>query len=445
MKVETVLISESNEEISLSALFKETLENSLYLFEQLNEDHFTKNEFIIIFNAIKKVVSEGGDITAANVFPIISDSATSVAVLQKLVDSEYVGGSYEAAYEIINNKRKLRKLNETIREVQSELGKSNTDPDYLYEQLHKLIVDSEEIGETESVSSVLQELFPDLDDINPVGKYLGIPTGLPSLDSLTLGLQKNQLVIIGARPSTGKTELALQMSVNCALRENKPVIFVSLETDKTSVVNRILSHILEIDLQKIKMKNFTPEEKQRIKDNMDKVGKMPLYVIDDPIMSVPKLSAKLRKYKYKLGDLGLVVVDYLQLMKGTNAHRVLEIGEISRGLKILAKQLQVPVIALSQLSRAIETRNDSYDRPPKMSDLRESGTIENDADVIIFMTAEPSMDEHGNYIKNRETYLWVEKQKDGPRGQVKCTNYCNIGTIREQQDNVFGDNLDWEM
>jgi replicative DNA helicase len=254
------------------------------------------------------------------------------------------------------------------------------------------------------------------------GSLMGISSGFYELDLMTSGLQQSDLLIVAARPSMGKTAFCLNIAGHVALREKKPVLFMSLEMSKEQLVTRLLCSEAELDAQKIRSGHLTEKDFMRISQAMGKLGDAPLYIDDTPGMTVMEMRAKARKLKLDAGDLGLIVIDYLQLMEGSGGNsggfdnRVQVISQISRGLKGLAREVGVPVIALSQLNRSVESRND---KRPMMSDLRESGAIEQDADVIMFIYR----DEYYNKDSKEPgvAEVIIGKQRNGPVGTVRLT------------------------
>ncbi len=268
------------------------------------------------------------------------------------------------------------------------------------------------------------------------GTLMGVSTGFYDLDTYTSGLQKSDLVILAARPSMGKTAFCLNMACNVGLRENRPVLIFSLEMSKEQLVLRMLCAEAEIDAQKIRTGEITENDFQKLSQAMGKLGDAPIFIDDTPGLSVMELRAKARKIQMDVGgDLGLMVIDYLQLMEGPSSkggggdNRTQEIGAISRGLKGIARELKVPVIALSQLSRAVESRQD---RKPMLSDLRESGSIEQDADIVMFIYR----DDYYNPESERPGMadIIIAKQRNGPVGEVPLLFQKNITKFKNPHD-----------
>src|SRR3989339_724706 len=241
-----------------------------------------------------------------------------------------------------------------------------------------------------SVRDTLAESFDRLDELHKQGEGLrGVSTGFDALDNALAGLQKSNLVILAARPGIGKTSFALGIAQNAAVNDKKSVGFFSLEMSKEELVDRLLVAQADIDAWRLKTGKLTSADFEKLSEAMGVLADAPLYIDDTPGISVLEMRTKARRLKSE-HNVGLIVVDYLQLMRGRNLeNRVQEVAEISQGLKNLARELKVPVLSLSQLSRAVEHRGGAQ---PQLSDLRESGSIEQDADVVMFLYREDSED-----------------------------------------------------
>lgn len=270
---------------------------------------------------------------------------------------------------------------------------------------------------------VLMETFTRLETLyEQKGKLVGIPTGFPDLDRMTAGLQSSDLIIIAARPSMGKTMLCLNLARHVAVHDKTPVAIFSLEMSREQLALRLLSAEAELPAHRLRTGELDADMWMRLSGALGRLGEAPIFIDDTPSLSVLELRAKARQLKAQQ-DIGMVIVDYMQLMQGRRAeNRQQEISDISRSMKALARELDVPVVALSQLSRAVESRND---KRPMLSDLRESGAIEQDADIVAFLyredyyTKEP---EHPNV-----TELIVAKQRNGPTGTIQLLFKKDIG------------------
>jgi replicative DNA helicase len=271
-----------------------------------------------------------------------------------------------------------------------------------------------------ALKSLLHNAYDRLDYLHMHrGEIVGIPSGFADLDSLTTGFQGSDLVILAARPSVGKTSLALNIAEHAAVREGKTVGVFSLEMSKDQLVLRLLSSVAGIDSQRLRSGFLEELDFARIAPAMQALSQAPMYIDDTPAISTMELRTKARRLQAERG-LDLVIVDYLQLMQATStsrdANRVQEVSEISRGLKALARELKVPVIALSQLSRQPEIRGDGE---PRLSDLRESGAIEQDADLVLFLWREKERQGEEQNTDGEAINLRLAKHRNGPTGEIK--------------------------
>ncbi len=267
------------------------------------------------------------------------------------------------------------------------------------------------------INEILTASFERLDDLHKDKNTLrGIPTGFKDLDNLLAGLQNSDLIILAARPSMGKTSLVLNIAQHVATKEGIPVGIFSLEMSKEQLIDRMLSSEAGIDSWKLRTGNLEDSDFEKINKAMGVLSEAPIYIDDSAMSNVMEMRTKARRLQTE-NDLGLIIIDYLQLMSGRNnngENRVQEISEISRGLKGLAREINVPVIALSQLSRSVEMRSPKI---PQLADLRESGSIEQDADVVMFIYREDYY-EKDSERKNAADVL-VKKHRNGPTGEVE--------------------------
>jgi replicative DNA helicase len=270
-----------------------------------------------------------------------------------------------------------------------------------------------------SIEAILAESFERLDDLHKDKKKIrGLPTGFKDMDNMLAGLQRSDLFILAARPSMGKTAFALNLAHNVALQAKEPVLLFSLEMSKEQLVDRLLSMESGVDAWALRTGNLTDSDFEKIGQAMGTLSEAPIYIDDTPGITVSDLRTKARREAHQR-PLGLIIVDYLQLMSGGGRYggegnRVQEISEISRGLKGVARELNVPLIALSQLSRSVESRSPQI---PQLSDLRESGSIEQDADIVAFIYRE----EYYNPETDRKkiTDILIKKHRNGPTGGVE--------------------------
>ena len=269
-----------------------------------------------------------------------------------------------------------------------------------------------------SISDLLSDTFDRLEELHSnKGSIAGYKTGFPDLDRVTAGFHKSDLIILAARPAMGKTALALNFASNVARINNKPVLVFSLEMGRQQLINRMLADASGIDSFKLETGNFSGEDFTQISEAMGELSELPIYIDDTPGLTVMEMLTKARRAAHDK-EIGMIIVDYLQLMSGSSKramdNRVQEISEISRGLKLIARELNVPVIALSQLSRTVESRNPQI---PMLSDLRESGSIEQDADIVMFLYRE----DYYNPDTDRQniTDLIIAKHRRGATASIE--------------------------
>ena len=298
----------------------------------------------------------------------------------------------------------------------------------------------------DSIDSVLVKTIQRIEDMRHKQEEItGVPSGFVSLDRITYGWQQTDLIILAARPSVGKTAFALNLARNAALSATKPtcVAFFSLEMSSAQLVQRILSAESEIFMEKIARGRLEEHEmKQLYKKGIDRLAKAPIFIDDTPALNIFELRAKCRRLKNK-HNVGIIIIDYLQLMSGAgdkNGSREQEISQISRALKGLAKELQVPIIALSQLSRAVESRKEG-EKIPQLSDLRESGAIEQDADMVMFLYRPEyygiTANEQGESNKG-ETHVKIAKHRNGSLETIKLRALLHIQKFTEYGEDDFG-------
>lgn len=269
-----------------------------------------------------------------------------------------------------------------------------------------------------SIEQILTESFDRMEELHRnKGALRGIPTGYRDLDNMTAGLQRSDLIILAARPAMGKTTLVTNLAYNVATIAKQPVLFFSLEMSKEQLVDRMLADASGVDSWNIRTGNLSDEDFSKLSEAMGEMAEAPIYIDDTPGLSVLEMRTKARRAAHE-APLGLIIVDYLQLMQGsgkTDGNRVQEVSEISRGLKLIARELNVPLIALSQLSRSVENRSPQI---PQLADLRESGSIEQDADIVSFIYR-PGYYEPDNPEVENITELIIAKHRNGPVGKVE--------------------------
>ena len=336
--------------------------------------------------------------------------------------SEHVGTAANAAYyaRLVHEKAVLRRLLECSQNIaQACLAPVEDVEEFLDRAESEIfrVAESKIRFGFQPLGSLVEEEVATLEAIwqKEKGRITGVPSGFPDLDQLTAGFRQGDLIIIAARPSMGKTALALNIAFNAAYTGGVPVAFFSLEMSKEQLVRRLLSSVGEIDASHLRRAFLTGEEWQKLQEAASFLLECPIHVDDTPAASVLEVRSKARRLRAE-DKLGLIVVDYLQLMKGgpDASSREQEISEISRSLKALAKELGVPVIALSQLSRKVEDRKPKL---PELADLRESGAIEQDADVILFIYRDEVY--HADTPEKGQARILLKKQRNGPTGEFR--------------------------
>ncbi|MBO8137141.1 MAG: replicative DNA helicase [Desulfotomaculum sp.] len=338
-----------------------------------------------------------------------------VATLASLVPT---AANVEYYARIVEEKSLLRQMIQLSNRISAK-GYEGEDVRQLMGQIEQSLTEISSRQQSKALTAISDILLKTFDDIEQIHKnkseLTGVPTGFIDFDKMTSGLQKSDLIILAARPSMGKTTLGLMMALNAAVRSKTPVAVFSLEMSKEQLVQRMLCAEAMVDQHKLRTGALKPEDWERLTEVAGYLAEAPIYIDDTASISVREMRAKARRLQGEKG-LGLIVIDYLQLMQGDRRteSRQQEIAEISRALKGLAKELNIPVVALSQLSRAVEQRQD---KRPIMSDLRESGSIEQDADVVVFIYR----DDYYNPESEKQgiAELIIAKQRNGPVGTVE--------------------------
>jgi replicative DNA helicase len=349
------------------------------------------------------------------------DGVGGMAYLASLVDNVPSAANVVHYCKIVKEKSILRKLIATATEIQTNSYNNITDVDAVLDKAEHAIFEISE-NKIRPAFSPFKEVIKD--SIRTIEKLYerkalvtGVPTGFEKFDDLTSGLQKSDLIIIAGRPSMGKTAFALNIARYAALDEAVPVAVFSLEMSKEQLAIRMLSSEAKVDSQRIRRGFLGETDWPKLIDAANKLSESFIYIDDTPAISVLEMKAKARRLTSEVG-LGLIIIDYLQLMRGSSFRdsREQEISEISRSLKALAKELNVPVIAISQLNRKVEDRTN---RRPQMADLRESGAIEQDADVIAFIYRDEVYNKSEDNPEKGMAEVIIGKQRNGPTGTVK--------------------------
>jgi len=411
--------------------------------ETLKEDAFYRDDNKAIYQAIINLYSKSEPIDIIT----LKDELESMDKFEQVGGYEYLASlpdkvpttaNVQRYIKIVEEKAILRNLIKTANEI-IELGYSPTeDVEDIMDGAEKRIFDimqsKNQKGYT-PIKDVLVESFTKLEELyNRKQHITGVPTGFVELDYKTAGLHGSELILVAARPAMGKTAFALNIAANAALRGNAPVAIFSLEMSKDQLVNRILCSEAMVDSNKVRTGKLEEDDWVKLAGAIGPLSESEIYIDDTPGITVMEIRTKCRKLKMEK-NIGLVVIDYLQLVQGSNKRggsREQEISEISRSLKILAKEINVPVIALSQLSRAVEQRPDHR---PMLSDLRESGAIEQDADIVMFLYRDDYYNKESE--KKDIAEVIIAKQRGGSTGTVELLwmgNYTKFVNLERRFD-----------
>ena len=393
--------------------------------ERLKSDSFYREDNKLIFEAIVNLYNRSEPIDLITV----KDELTSMGNFEKVGGFQYLAtlpdkvpttANVQKYVNIVDEKATLRKLIKTANEI-IDLGYNPTeDVEDIMAGAEKKIFDIIQNKNQKSylpIKDVLIESFTKLEELyNQKSVVTGIPTGFIELDYKTAGLHGSDLILVAARPAMGKTAFALNIAANAAIRANVPVALFSLEMSKEQLVNRVLCMEAMVDSNKVRTGKLEEDDWSKLAGVVGPLSESGIYIDDTPGISIMEIRTKCRKLKMEK-NIGLIVIDYIQLIQGSgkkNSSREQEISEISRSLKILAKELNVPVIALSQLSRAVEQRPEHR---PMLSDLRESGAIEQDADIVMFLYRD---DYYNPDSEDKDiAEVIIAKHRGGSTGTVK--------------------------
>ena len=396
--------------------------------EIISGDDFYQSAYGVIFEAIVEIYNEGKPVDLITLQSRLKEKdvpaeISSLEFVRDLVAAVPTSANVKYYAEIVSEKamlRRLIKLNEEI-ENMCYLGKEPTEA--VLEITEKKVFELVQKRNTGDFVPIKQVVLNALDKIElaskNAGSVTGIPTGFLDLDYKTAGLQPSDLILVAARPSMGKTAFVLNIAQHVAFKANKSVAIFSLEMSKEQLVNRLFALEAQVDAQSLRTGNLKDSDWEKLIESAGTIGKSKLMIDDTPGISISELRSKCRKMKLEHG-LDIIIIDYLQLMTGRvggrSESRQQEISEISRALKGVARELNVPVIALSQLSRAVEQRPDHR---PMMSDLRESGAIEQDADVVMFIYRDDYYNKDTE-LKNIAEII-IAKQRNGAIGTINLT------------------------
>jgi replicative DNA helicase len=410
------------------------LDNSAWdrVGDLLSDSDFYRYEHRLVFNAVSTLVNTNRAADVITVFENLqnlgkAEEIGGLAYLNSLAQYVPSSANIRRYAEIVRERAILRKLVSVSDEIATTALNTNGRPvPTILDEAEQKIFNIGEEGSRmrqgfQSMGNLVVELLDRVEEMsqNP-NDITGVPTGFFDLDRMTSGMQAGDLIVLAARPSMGKTALAINIAENVALKEGLPVAVFSMEMGASQLAIRIVGSIGRIDQGRLRTGKLQDEEWPRLAEAVERLRTVSLSIDETPGLTPSELRASARRLARNCGKLGLVVVDYLQLMSGSSGgdgdNRATELGEISRGLKMLAKELQCPVIALSQLNRGVEQRTD---KRPMMSDLRESGAIEQDADVIMFIYRDDYYNKDSKEPGVAE--IIIGKQRNGPTGTVKLT------------------------
>ena len=392
--------------------------------EIITGEDFYQRQYGIVFEAMAELFNEEQPVDLVTLqnrlrAKDVPEEISGMEFVRELLNATYTSSNVKYYANIVAEKSTLRKLIRVNEEI-SNLCYGGTEPlEEVLEQTEKRIFDlvqRRNTGEFVPIKQVVLNAIQKIESASRTkGNVTGIATGFKDLDYQTSGFQPSDLILIAARPSMGKTAFVLNIAQYMAFRSQETVAVFSLEMSKEQLVNRLLSMESGVDAQKLRNGNLSYGEWERLVEGAEGVARSNLIIDDTPGITLAELRSKCRKYKLENG-LGIIMIDYLQLMSGggrSSDSRQQEISDISRGLKSLARELNVPVVALSQLSRAVEQRPDHR---PMLSDLRESGAIEQDADMVMFLYRDAYYNKDSE-MKNLAEVI-VAKQRNGPIGTI---------------------------
>lgn len=397
--------------------------------DSLNEADFYRHEHRLIYQAMQELARRNQPFDVLTVADILKrkdhlEAAGGEAYLYELAQNTPSAANVTAYGEIVTERSILRSLIETGTDIaNSAFQTEGRDVKELLDSAESRIFKIAEQRDHGSgpvpISELLVATTEKIDALYRSGKSItGLPSGFTDFDSMTSGLQPGDLVIIAGRPSMGKTVLGMNIAEHAAIKGDKAVLVFSLEMPGDAITMRLMSSLGRIDQHRIRTGRLTDDDWPRVTSAVSMLSEAKLFIDDTPALTPNELRSRARRVAREQGGLGLILVDYLQLMQvpGTKENRAVEVSEISRSLKAIAKELNVPLIALSQLNRSLESRTD---RRPVMSDLRESGSLEQDADVILFIYRDEVY--HEDSPDKGIAEIIIRKHRNGPIGDFRLT------------------------
>ena len=405
--------------------------------EQIMGDDFYSKQYGILFDTMVDLNDSGKPVDLVTLQNRLKEKGvppeiSSLEYIKDIMSAPITSANIKHYAKIVADKSMLRKVIRAVEEIANDCYAQNDSVDVLMDQTEKKVFDiiqKRNSGDFVPIRQVVMNAMNMIEEASKnKGAVTGIATGFLDLDYKTAGMQPSDLILVAARPSMGKTAFVLNIAQHVAFKDNKAVAIFSLEMSKEQLVNRLMSLESKVNSQAIRTGNMKEDEWERLIESADVIGRSKLLIDDTPGISIGELRSKCRKFKLEY-DLQMIIIDYLQLMTGTgkNESRQQEISDISRSLKALARELKVPVIALSQLSRAVEQRPDHR---PMLSDLRESGAIEQDADVVMFIYRDDYYNKDTE-MKNVAEII-IAKQRNGAIGTINLawlpdyTQFANL-------------------
>ncbi len=394
--------------------------------EILTEEDFYRDAHKHIFSAMLTLFDRGEPLDLITISNLLKDNNRFEAIggptyLATLTDIVPVAANIAYYARIVREKAILRKLIQTSTEIAGRCYEEQDDIDGLLDDVETTVfeISRAKSGQSyHSLKSVISDTFKYIEQLYERKEHItGVPTEYHDFDKMTAGLQRSDLIILAGRPSMGKTALAVNMVQNAALLHKVPVAVFSLEMSKEQLGMRMLCSISRVDAQRLRTGHLKDQDWPKLTRAVTQLSEAPIYIDDTPAITVLEMRAKCRRLKTE-HNIGMVVVDYLQLMRGkaNSQSREQEISDISRSLKAMAKELSIPVMALSQLNRSLESRPN---KRPQLSDLRESGAIEQDADLIIFIYRDEVYNKAEDNPRKGIAEVIIGKQRNGPTGTVE--------------------------
>ena len=433
-----------NIEAEISVLGSMLLDNEAInlVTEILRTDNFYKTSHQHIFDTIVNIYNKNNAVDLV----ILKDELKKQSLLEKVGGAEYLmeleesvplASNVEYYAKIVREKTIKRDLITATAKIQQEAYNDSLESEELLDVAEKEIFDITQrkfSSPTIKLFNILHDTFDHISNLHDrEGRLTGVSTGYYDLDDITSGLQNSELIVIAARPSMGKSSLVLNIAEHAGTKEKKPTLIFSMEMSAQQVAQNMLCSTAKIDAHLLRTGKLDDNQFSNLSLAMGDLSESEIFIDDTPGLGLLELRAKARRLKLQ-HNIQMIIVDYLQLMEGRKAeNRQQEISGISRGLKALARELEVPVIAVSQLNRSVETRDG---HTPRMSDLRESGSIEQDADVIILLHRE---DYYDPTKRPGEVDLNIAKQRNGPTGKVKLTFRREILRFENYQHNTSSD------